>query len=191
MLELNLRESQHAVGYMDVALRLNLNVSASSSKCPRRAERRVSMASICSTISRLRVLAPTLNQAADDAAQKIQEVENLLTKELAIGIKAEHTYSRQQQGPNEVLVKSLCYRRVGGKFRITVVESTEIEYGYTRAPDLAKVETAVTPWDQCSRDVKLESFEALPGLLVKVIETADKAMYDVERTRENVMGMLA
>ena len=146
------------------------------------------MSSVNASLNSLRELAPALNKAADDAAKIMQEAENLLTKELSIGVVAEVYVNELSLSPKKTLVTRLSHCRVDGKFRIAVLK----EIGTGTAADQAWTweEKELTPWAECPRDVKLETFPSLPDLLEEIIKEATKAKDNVEKTTATVRQIL-
>ena len=79
------------------------------------------MPALDKSIKKLRQLAPVLNKTTDDAARVVQEVENLLSKDLGLGIDESVVIHSYNVSKVKEQITSLAYRRVAGKFRIAVV----------------------------------------------------------------------
>jgi hypothetical protein len=149
------------------------------------------MSAISLSISKLRELAPALNKACDDAAKIVQEIEDLLNKELNLGIQATVSVSSTDVTPERTEVIRLAHRRVKGRFRIAVVQATHLTY-VDESQTLSEPweEHEVTPWAECARDVKLETFARLPQLLEKIIKNAETAHAAVEKAKSAVQAFL-
>src|SRR5262249_12643170 len=143
------------------------------------------------SLTRLRELAPTLNQAADDAAKIVQQVENLLTKEPSLGIEARVLVSNIHMTPKTAKSILLAYCRVNGKYRIAVIEGVETEFTteYGSA-ELAWNEETVTPWMESPRDTKLATFSVLPRLLQELVSNVSDTKAKVETTKQTVLEIM-
>jgi hypothetical protein len=149
------------------------------------------MSTLRQSIQKLRSLAPELNEAANEAVKIVQEVENLLTKELSLGIKAEVEVSVIQISENKCEFTSLAHCRVNDKFRIAVVVERRIEVMDDRGyKDYRWKTISETPWAECPRDVKLETFQKLPELLEKLVEEAKKAQHNVSETQKTLREII-
>jgi hypothetical protein len=149
------------------------------------------MSSLNQSLNRLRGLAPELNKTSDEAARLVLQVETLLTKELAIGVVAEVAVHSRQLSAKKVEFTSLAHTRLDGKFRIAVVVERRTEFVNDRNfPDYAWETVSETPWAECPRDVKLETFPKLPDLLKSIIENAEKAQTKVLETQLTLTAVL-
>jgi len=149
------------------------------------------MSTVNSSLQKLRQLAPSLNQAADNAAKVVQEVEALLTKELNLGVESGVNVAWTNVTPKKTRFLQLCHRRVNGKFRLAVVEATCTSFtddDNTLAE--AWKDDDVTPWAECPRDVKLKTFPALPMLLQTLIDKVEETNAEVEKTKQTVREIL-
>jgi hypothetical protein len=149
------------------------------------------MPSLDASIKKLREIAPALNKAADDAARIVQEVENVLTKELSLALKAEYVIEQAPVVDEEDREATdhtvLAYRRVKGKFRIAVAVDRETPMPYAQSSFATVSET---PWSECPQDVKLETFTALPHLLEELAKKAEVACESVAKTQQAVRELL-
>jgi len=145
------------------------------------------MSTVNASLNRLRELAPTLNKAADEAAEIVREVENLLTKELSIGIEAIVQVDARNLSPKKVRFKTLEHRRVDGKFRIAIVEKVRTEFVNDHSmPEYSWNEEAGRPWAESPRDEKLETFPFLPQLLEEIVKQVERTKERIEQTQETV-----
>jgi hypothetical protein len=150
------------------------------------------MSTIGSSLAKLRELAPKLNAAADEARKIVQYVENLLAKELTIGLKVDVLVSTRKENGKHTIHRNLSYRRIDGRFRIAVVDVLMInDEAEGRGPSIAEdSEISVFPWSEWPRDTKLETFPLLPQLLETIIKNAEKTRDDVARTQETLEQIL-
>jgi hypothetical protein len=106
------------------------------------------------------------------------KVERFLVDELHIGISTEssefNTWSagRGEDGRARMVRQSLAFGRVGGAYRIHVVEEVGI------VDDAGAWQETVsrqeTPWPSCGREAKLRAFEKLPQLLDNIITASER-----------------
>src|SRR5687768_2402507 len=124
-------------------------------------------------VQALRAIAPRLNAATDEAARIVKEVQDLLGRELSLGITAtsrgfdERPAPEGQESGRERRVSSyLAYDRVGESFRIHVYHET-CERDDDGAFTTVVAEERI-PWSSCPRQLKLRSFARLPELLHQI-----------------------
>ena len=128
-------------------------------------------------LSRLRDLAPQLNRATDETSATVGMVERLLADELRLGISAEssafHSWStgRDEAGDVRTVHQTLAFGRIGGAYRVHVVETTCIDRG---DPIPAVINRQQTAWPSCGRETKLRAAEKLPELLDRTIKEAER-----------------
>jgi hypothetical protein len=150
------------------------------------------MSTLNQSLERLRSLAPEVNKAANSAAKIVEQVESLLTNELSLGVRAEVTVSSQNISKTKSEYTSLSYRRIKGKYRIAVVTGLFTEFADSNnIHDQAWETMSETPWAECSRDVKLESFPKLPELLRAIIAEAErvqKKAFETEQVLTAILG---
>ncbi len=145
---------------------------------------------IFDALNALGKLAPKLNSVADDAAQVVREVEKRLDN-YGLMIHASVLINILEISERIQEETDLEYRRIGGKFRIAIVR--ERHTATTDANDTsptAHTTLEVTPWLECGRELKLESFEFLPDLLAKIIQNVQKAIAGAEKAAPAVRKFL-
>lgn len=127
-------------------------------------------------IERLRTSTQRLNTACDTAAQTVRDTEAFLS-ELHVGVPA---FVEVEEGGFST---RLAYdRHKTGEFRILVAMfPTGME-----EPEFVNVR----PWAEWSRDVKLETFEKLPALLVEVARLVDESTTKAEKTVSEVSSLV-
>lgn len=146
--------------------------------------------SITSSIQKLRELAPKLNQVADDAARVMQHVENLLAN-LSLGVGGEATFFERQVRRNVYEFRDLAYKRIGGKYRLAVVDYRLTDHGdpVTGRDEVYEV-VDEKPWAECPREVKIESFPSLPTLLEDLVKKALAAVSNIEKAQAAATALL-
>jgi hypothetical protein len=151
------------------------------------------MSTLNFSFQKLRELAPTLNKAADEAAKIVQDVENLLTKELSLGIEAEVRVNTINLSPHKTIYKKLAHCRVNGKFRIAIVQEIRTEFTdengqpeYSWQPG----EGGVVAWAEAPRDAKLETFPLLPKLLQVILQKVEATKAEVEKTQATLREII-
>ena len=154
------------------------------------------------SLDELRQLAPELNKATDDAKAVVEVVEKFLNEECSLGLHCSvwlsetdvpldegETGTRSEQ-------KYLAYARVEGRFRIAVEISDVTEWPDYQDPDVVRRRVhseGCVPWASCPRDLKLETFAALPELLETIAREgrmAIKRTADTSKTVEQVLEAL-
>jgi hypothetical protein len=149
------------------------------------------MTSVQKSLKKLREIAPDLNKATDDAAKIVQEVETLLAK-LSIGITAEVRLYERQKTKSVSEYTSLAYCRVKGNFRIAVTVEKSTDFVDDRGCAARAWDTvSETPWAECQREAKLESFPKLPDLLEAIIKAAEEAKGKVDAAKQAVEKILS
>jgi hypothetical protein len=68
---------------------------------------------------------------------------------------------------------------------------TEFVYNDLGSQDVACEDIDETPWAQCPRDVKLDTFPKLPDLLKAIIDEAEKASEKVRATEVTLKEILS
>jgi hypothetical protein len=132
-------------------------------------------------IQALRTLSPRLNKVTDEANQIVRDVEAFLNEECSIGVTAVVNFQylgHPDDGPCGGLY--LEYRRVGGKFRIAIVES-----------DVDGEDVSVKPWADSPRHEKLDSFKVLPELIREIASKVEESISDTEKTTKEIASTLA
>lgn len=97
-----------------------------------------------------------LNELADQAAQSVREIEELL-EESGVGQAARVEIEPQSDGEG-LTTTCLEYCQIGERYRIAVV-------WYAGDGD-----PVITPWLECVRDLKLDSIRYLPELISAIAE---------------------
>jgi hypothetical protein len=142
---------------------------------------------------RLRDLAPRLNRATDETSATVAMVEKLLADELRLGISAEtsefHSWpaGRDEAGDARTVRQTLAFGRVGGSYRIHVVDTTTTEHG--DAPPRV-VNRQQTPWPACGRETKLRASEMLPELLDRIIKESERLADAGDETAARLRDMI-
>jgi hypothetical protein len=145
-------------------------------------------------IAKLREITPRLNSATDQASRLVAMVEKVLVEELHVGIAAEstafHSWSagRDEDGSVSTVCQALAFGRVGGAFRIHVVEETSIVDDDGSARVL--VSRQETPWPSCGRETKLRAFEKLPELLDNIIKDSERLAETAAETASTIREVI-
>src|SRR6266566_6292805 len=160
-----------------------------NSNGPRRAESWVAPMTdqLKKSIEQLRTMTPKLNAATDEANKTVAAVEKFLNDECSIGISA---YVNAWRGDSGSL--RLAFDRIGGKFRIAVVDQKWIDDPqYPGNGSWQDVE--VVAWSESPRAWKLRTFPALPALLEKIASEAEDAIKRIDQTQaavQEIMGAI-
>lgn len=141
--------------------------------------------SIQHSLEKLRNIAPEMNRVADSSAQIVQAVESTLTN-LNIGIEAAKVFRTTHKSETVSEHTTLAYRRVKGAFRIAVVVERQTEVENDNFSGVCSEILSEVPWAECPRDVKLNSFPTLPGLLEKIVMESEDAKQKVEKAQKAV-----
>jgi hypothetical protein len=142
----------------------------------------------------LRSMASQLNAATAEAGAVISAVEQYLGEEICIGVSgASPPFDSQRaigDGEREHLVTShLAFGRVSGRDRIFVLKATLEKTEWTEHFSKVVAEDH-TPWDACSREVKLQSFAMLPALLGNLAARVEEVAAQTSRTVQTVRELL-
>jgi hypothetical protein len=150
--------------------------------------------------ARLRGVVAQLNAAAAEAAAVVQAVDLFLGDELSIGVsatsrpfdtqRASGSGSGSGSGDGDLVVTAhLAYGRVQGKDRLHVLKATHEKNDWNE--DFTKtVSEDRTPWQACSREVKLQSFAKLPELLTNLANKVEEVTSQTSRTVETVRALI-
>jgi hypothetical protein len=144
-------------------------------------------------LGRLRDLAPRLNRATDETSATVAMVERLLADELRLGISAEssefHSWStgRDEAGDARTVHQTLAFGRIGGAFRVHVVDTTRIDHADTTA---VVIDRQHTPWPSCGRETKLRAAEKLPELLDRIIKETERLAEAGDETASRLREMI-
>jgi hypothetical protein len=142
----------------------------------------------------LRGIAAQLNAANIEATVVVQAVDQYLGEELHIGVTAVSRPFETQRilgdGERETLVTShLAFGRVHGKDRTYVLKATlekdEWKEGFNKV-----VAEERTPWCNCPRELKLQSFSMLPELLGNLAGRVSEVALQTSRTVETVRELM-
>lgn len=128
--------------------------------------------SIEGSLETLRKSTSRLNSISDSAARVVKGVESFLARECSAGVPADVLVESEDTGAGCSVFTSLAYRRVGGRFRVTVVT------GFDDDPE----SWSTTPWSNSSRELKLLTFPKLPALVNAVAEEVDKRLSEAEES---------
>lgn len=161
---------------------------------------------LASVLARLRVVAPQLNKATDEATRTVRAVREFL-KGLGLGVEAsvfvdEEDSTKIQPSPEdpdeetEVPVRIstwLSYKRHGSHgFDIVIEDHTwtlvEDRYGDLACTKL--VESTAVLWDQAPRGRKLGTLRVVPKLLSAIAEAAEKHVVATDQTVSAVQEIL-
>lgn len=134
--------------------------------------------SISSAMSTLKNSADKLNTITNKAASTVKNIEAFLSSECSIGFNERVLIKK-----NDFSSTYLEYRRVGSNFRITVTNSSNTN------TILTKKET-VKAWSDCSRDIKIESLEKLPDLIIAITKHVEKEITKADVARNTAMQVL-
>jgi hypothetical protein len=131
---------------------------------------------LSTSIELLRSASPRLNEATTQAGDVVRRVEDFLNDECKLGVTACVAVVQDDEAEWGTYLE---YRRVGGKFRIAVVDS-----------DFRGENETVKPWSDCSREEKLRSFQHLPQLITKVAEEVQRSIDAVSETGRTVTALM-
>jgi hypothetical protein len=124
-----------------------------------------------SPLRKLQLAANRLNSLSDQTAEQVRAMEALLN-ELSLGVSVGVPLSN-----DGLYRRSLEYRRRDDRaYHIAVVKCL---------PGLDPEE--IKPWGQCSREIKLEAVQAIPDLIVELID----AIEDRIKESEHALGSLS
>ena len=142
----------------------------------------------------LRSMASLLNAATAEASALISAVEQYLGAEICIGVSgASPPFDSQRamgDGERELLVTShLAYGRVSGRDRIFILKATLEKTEWSEHFSKVVAEDH-TPWDACSREVKLQSFAMLPALLGNLAARVEEVAAQTSKTVQTVRELL-
>ena len=149
---------------------------------------------IRNSLSQLRSLSPKLNKATDEATAVVAAVEKFLHEECSLGIS-----TNVRAWENDELRLYLAYERVGGKFRIAIIEDQpayEIDEDENRrrtiddAGDPAWRTVATKAWAEAARVDKLRTFSELPTLLKMLASETASSIEQMEKTCETVQQVI-
>lgn len=135
-------------------------------------------------MERLRTSTQRLNKICDDAAQTVRDTEAFL-EEMQIGIKTYIPIEKIYDNDTEELVQSVNFgydKYTNGKFRFTISHVNEWT-GNTN-------DMSVTAWSEASRELKLQSYEKLPELLIEIAKNVDDRVAKAERVVTEVTAQL-
>ena len=134
-------------------------------------------------LDRLDELSKKLNSSTDDAGKIVQGVENYLSDILHLGTSGAVMIDSDDDPRNASFSSThLVYGRLCSKYRI-YISCTEEFHGRQELPE-------DTPWANCSRELKLQSFARLPDLLDKLIENLERAIQQVADNSELIQSLL-
>jgi hypothetical protein len=141
-------------------------------------------------MQKLRAIAPRLNSATDQASRLVAMVEKFLVDDLHIGVSAVSSpFSTRPAGKDEhgnplQVDQALAFGRVGGSYRIHVLNRTGSVDGDGRWREITEKEEVL--WPSCGRDTKLKAFEKLPELLDGIISEAERLASAADATAAKV-----
>jgi hypothetical protein len=142
--------------------------------------------SLSQHVNTIRELAPKLNEAVDTANRTIKTVEAFL-HEHGVGVAASVVFESesvasegddtQAGSPPIRRERRLSYGRLAGSFRIhvSIAERRAGEESGAESSDLERV-VSETPWDSCSREVKLAAVAVLPALIERLAASLTHAV---------------
>ena len=143
-------------------------------------------------LSGLRAATPKLNETTDKANEAVRRIEHLLNDELKLGVQSKVEISSRHKTPKLREVMSLAYERHRGAFRVVVRRDEGTTFVDERGlNDEAWKEIENTPWAECPRHIKLETFERLPDLLKQVSATAKDLLDRTDSTSKAVDDLLS
>jgi len=130
-------------------------------------------------LNRLGELAKQLNASSDEIALIVQRVEAYLSENLKLGVWANATLEHEESEDGSYKsTKSLVYGRLGPKFRFYVIDEV-YDHGCGNQFD-------PVPWGNCTREVKISAFNALPNLLDKLIANVQNTLEEIEANKETL-----
>ena len=134
-------------------------------------------------LDRLQELSKTLNSSIDEAGKIVQGVESFLSDIIHLGITGGVLIDSEDLPEiGYYSSTSLIYGRYGPKFRIFVTVSVDDQGREDRPKE--------TLWANCSRDLKLQTFNKLPALLDKLIENLESTLAQVTDNTELIQAFL-
>ncbi len=154
-------------------------------------------------VALLRNITPQLNNITDRATEAIKEAEHFLT-DCGVGVPAQIQFSEDaiRGDPEvgyEIATHSLTYSRIGGSYRIGIIDEvlTSNTIERNEHDDYCQLRGAVTkhcdvkPWDQASREVRLEAVTLLPDLLQAIAKKAERISKNAEIAVKSATSILA
>lgn len=134
-------------------------------------------------IDRLRTSTQRLNTITDAAAQTVRDVEGML-EEMQVGVSAwVRVVNEYDEGDRSITEIDLSYSPdSSGKYRVRVVRTPD----YAQEPE----QSSATNWAECSRAIKLQTFEKLPDLLIAIAKNVDERVTKAERVVSEVTARL-
>jgi hypothetical protein len=120
-------------------------------------------------VGELRQVSDQLNQATDDAAKMVAEVETFLNTECSIGVPASVEFAQERPDETTMIKRYLAYARVSGKFRIAI---TSAAFFVNEDGDDVRQELEPVAWPSAPREYKLASVAVMLELLKAIIENA-------------------
>lgn len=155
-------------------------------------------------IESLKAISPRLNQKTDKISELVREIETFLNRECSIGLSAKVEFHSVGISASEDACKSISYCRCGAQYRIAINE--EIEHyevfeneagehvrwidNSGEARFLHTEVTSITPWLECSRELRLESFPRLPDLIEAIVKKAENTINNIERAEGTLNELL-
>jgi hypothetical protein len=146
-------------------------------------------------LAALTVLAPKLNAATDEATQVVNAVEKFL-EALSLGVSAETCFGTEvapsgfDDDSRSETSFYLAYGRIAGKFRLHELERVTLRADDIPLPHREVLSQESTPWSSLGRELKLESFGALPKLLEEIVDRSTSLIAKAEQTSTAVREML-
>jgi hypothetical protein len=122
-----------------------------------------------SIVGELRQVSSQLNQATDDAAKMVAEVETFLNNECSVGVPASVEFAEDRSVAATPIKRYLSYARVNGKFRIAI---TSVAFVVDEDGDDVQKELEPIAWPSAPRDYKLASIAVMPELLKAIVSEA-------------------
>ncbi len=134
-------------------------------------------------LERLEELSKKVNAASDDAVRIVQGVESYLSDRLHIGIRGEIDIDVDENSEEDrATLREFVYGRHGPKFRFFVVETIS-----TPGKGREKRETIFA---NCTRDVKLAAYRALPELLDVLIDSFGETLEQLTKSSDMIHELL-
>jgi hypothetical protein len=136
-------------------------------------------------LAELSELAPQVHATTDRVNALIARMEDVLVKDMAVGLHAETSAFEERALANKTrVVEHLSLGSIGDREQIHVVERT---WG----KDGGLVSEQQIPWSDCSRATRLKAIAVLPELVANLVADARKLMEEANETATRVSGWIS
>jgi hypothetical protein len=139
-------------------------------------------ADLSASLAQLRAASKDLNSLCDLGAATIQQLEEVLRREMSIGIPACVLVDEEHDRSAGISYKTyLEYTRYRGTFRIAVTSGCD-----GMDPD----DWSVKPWAECDRETKVQTLHLIPDLLEAIAKKADLQLKEARDALDSVRELV-